>query len=783
MRALRQSSVFGAVLSVGLFLLGVSCRTQQPAKQATSADRIYRFDDQLETAASVSAANVSTAARVTDPVVWKNFYTEKDATWELLRGNMGLRDGDLIVKGDGGSPVIVSPKAFPIDWSLFESVQIRMMAEGGSEVKIKIGDVEMKRKLAPPKQYQVYRFDVNIEVPRGSRPLAIMPTDSPIHLAAIDFIELVPRRTSFPKAASRHFTGKRDEYRNTIYAHSPSTISYEVRVPEKGLLSFGVGVAEKGKSVTFRVLADGSSTPLYSKSLDDPDIWADASVDLSAFAGRSTKLVFETSSASQGAVGMWANPLLTARAPKARPNVLVYLVCSLRPDHTSLYGYTRETTPFLKRLGASSVVFDDAQAQAPWTKASVPSLLTSLYAYTHGIAHDTDAIPQGATTMAETLRAAGYVTASVVTNPFAGRVSGLEKGVDYLMEYAVVHRQRTDEIDRGTDSGALNKVIIPWLEQHRDEPFFLYAHATDPHAPYRPPAGFEEKFANPAESAAFDRDYDRLRDKLQYGGGATISRANSKAKGINPDSFLRRAIDRYDGEILHNDHSLEVLVNKLKELGLLDNTLLVVLSDHGEEFWDHGWTAHGHSLYQELTHSVLVMSNSRLLTTPRRVPDTVQLIDLMPTLIEMLGIQPKGIIQGQSLVPLLKGQSLMRKVPVMSSKPRHPLAKPTGFVPENRTGTFAIWDGPWKLLYRDQARLAGLPEVELYDRRGDRGETTNVAAQNPDVVKKLRAEIDRWMKAQDQIKKLLGPGGTTTLDKQSIERLRSLGYLGGKSSQ
>ena len=148
-----------------------------------------------------------------------------------------------------------------------------------------------------------------------------------------------------------------------------------------------------------------------------------------------------------------------------------------------------------------------------------------------------------------------------------------------------------------------------------------------------------------------------------------------------------------------------------------------------------------------------------------------------------LGIQPKGIIQGQSLVPLLKGQSMMRKVPVMSSKPRHPLAKPTGFVPENRTGTFAIWDGPWKLLYRDQARLAGLPEVELYDRRGDRGETTNVAAQNPDVVKKLRAEIDQWLKVQDQIRKLLGPGGETTLDRQSIERLRSLGYLGGKPSQ
>src|SRR5215468_8423315 len=130
-------------------------------------------------------------------------------------------------------------------------------------------------------------------------------------------------------------------------------------------------------------------------------------------------------------------------------------------------------------------------------------MMTSLYSFTHGISMDTDTIPKGATTLAEQMRAAGYVTASTIANPFAGRVTGLERGFDYLMEYPVVQRQRTDAVDRGTDSAALNRVVYPWLERHRYEPFFLYVHSTDPHAPYRPPAEFERKYADPSETAAF----------------------------------------------------------------------------------------------------------------------------------------------------------------------------------------------------------------------------------------------------------------------------------------
>jgi arylsulfatase A-like enzyme len=727
----------------------------------------------------VSAPVVSSFTLITEPIIWHNFFTERDLTWMLLRGRIGYRKGDLVVKGENNTPVIVSPKDPPISWSLFEAVQIRMLAEGGKEIKIKIGDQEFKQKLGPPRQYNVYRFDFNIDAPVGSRTLAIMPTDSLNDLAAISSIELVPRKTSFTQAAGRQIFGKREEYRDTLYAHSPSTVTFEVPIPKEARLHFGMGTTEKNSPVTFRVVADGDNQ-LYSKTVTDADAWEDADVDLAPYGGRNMKLAFTTSAEKPGTVGLWANPLLTTRVPKNRPNVLIYMIDTLRADHTSLYGYARDTTPFLKKLGAQGLVFEDCQAQATWTKPSTASLMTSLYSFTHGISLDSDTIPKGATTLAEQLRAAGYVTASVVSNPFAGRLTGLQRGFDYMSEWAVVQRRRTDAEDRATDSAALNKVVFPWLEQHRDEPFFLYAHATDPHAPYRPPAGFEEKFANPAETPEFNRNYIKLRDKAQYGGGTVISRALCAKSGVNPDRFIHRAIDRYDGEVLHNDWSLQQLVDKLKQIGVLDNTLIVVVSDHGEEFWEHGWTAHGHSLYQELTHGVFIMWNPKLIPTPRRVAEPVQLIDVMPTVLDLVGLKIPDVVQGQSLAAFAKGQPFQRRGPVMTSRYAHPHTKPNGFVPENRTDTVALLDTNWKLIYRDKAKEVGMNKVELYDRRTDRGEAKNIAGEHPQEVSRMMTEIGKWLDAEKQIKSLLGRGAKATMDPKTLEQLRSLGYIGGK---
>ena len=741
---------------------------------------LYRFDDQLKSA-TVAASQVGQTAVLAPPMVWKTF--TQDTTWQLVRGRVGIRAGEMIVKGEGSSPVILAPKEVSVDWSRYETIQIRMMAEGGSQIGIRIGDYELKDKLAPRGEYQVYSFEVGLNMPTYGRPLAIMPTDSVNALVSISSIELLPRRLRFTEAAGRQNIGKQEEYRNTLYAAAPSSLDFELAVPAGGgRLAFGMGVIDQ--PVTFRISAGRPGRTLFSKLLSDPQQWEDSEVDLAAYAGRTIRLNFQTESAARGAVGLWANPLLTTTGGKRRPNVLIYMVDTLRANHTSLHGYNRRTTPFLSKLAGEGIVFEDCQAQATWTKPSVASLMTSLYSFTHGISMDTDTIPKGATTLAQQMRAAGYVTASVIANPFAGRVTGLERGFDYLMEYPVVQRQRTDAADRGTDSAALNRVVFPWLERHRHEPFLLYVHSTDPHAPYRPPSEFEKKYANPAETPAFNREYGAMRELRQYGGGAVVGRKDLVAKGVNPEQWIRQAVDRYDGEIEHNDRSFAALIGKLAELRVLDDTLVVFVSDHGEEFLDHGWTGHGHSLYDELTHSVWLMWNRKLLPAPRRIKEPVQLIDVMPTLLELTGIRPEGIMQGVSVMPLIKGLALNRRQPVMSSRLRYPNVRPSGFVPENQTGSFARIDAQWKLISRDQAQQAGLPAVELFDRRADPAETKDLAAQRPELVKRQLAEIHQWIEAQKQIRQHLGgSGGRSTLDRQTLERLRSLGYIGGKAER
>ena len=158
------------------------------------------------------------------------------------------------------------------------------------------------------------------------------------------------------------------------------------------------------------------------------------------------------------------------------------------------------------------------------------------------------------------MRAAGYVTVSVVTNPFAGKTSGLQRGFDYMMEYPVVHRYRSEAADRGSDSAALNTVLFSWLERHRNEPFFLYAHSTDPHAPYR----YHPEYA---------------------------SRLGIRGRGEPPKA------DRYDTEIAETDHAIGRLLEAFAKARPGDPPLVVFASDHGESLGEHGTWGHGRDLY------------------------------------------------------------------------------------------------------------------------------------------------------------------------------------------
>ncbi len=521
--------IFSRLLMILLLVLCASCgrAPQLASRQKSNPEpeaavfRPYRFDDQLQNAV-VTAASGRSSALAAEPIVWRNFLSEKDLTWILLRGNMGYRRGDMILKGDNNTPVILAPRKPAIAWDLYQAVQIRMLAEGGETIKIKVGDQEFQQKIGPLKQYNTYRFDIHIETGASVRPLAIMPTDSLDSLVAIQSIELIPRKTEFPEAAGRAMLGKREEYRNAIFVHSPSSLVYKVLIPSNARLHFGMGVAARERCDFSR--DGGLGGDFLEDRCEFGRLGRRRGGSVRNMPGARLGLLSKPVGRA-GSSGVWANPLFTTTAPKQRPNVLLYMIDTLRADHASLYGYARDTTPYLKKLGAQGLIFDDCQVQATWTKPSVASMMTSLYSFTHGIRHDDDTIPKGSTTLAEQLRAAGYVTASMVANPLAGRLTGLQRGFDYLSEWQAVGRFVNEKEDRATDSAALNRIVFPWLERHRDEPFFLYAHATDPHAPYRPPAAFEAKFANPAETAQFDRDFSKVENMAVQRGGFGVNRA------------------------------------------------------------------------------------------------------------------------------------------------------------------------------------------------------------------------------------------------------------------
>lgn len=768
----------------GSFVAAVVCLALVPVCSRASAQAavpsaagppVYRLDENFARAV-VDAPRTASRILLAEPVRWT--WKEQKLTWDIVRGRIGFKQGQLIVKGEGASPVIISPSNPPVDWSRYRSLRVRMIAEAGNEIKVKLGELELKHKLAPPMQWSEYVFDLRSTASGVTTPLAVMPTDDLNAPVAIEFIELLPREAESAAAAGVTDVGKRDVYRRALFARAASSIVYFPPVPKGARLRAGLGLASAAP-VTFRVLAGSPEKELFSLTLKDPNEWSEVEVDLSAYAG-APRIILRTESRVRDAVGLWAAPRITSGAAPARPNVLLYIVCTLRPDHTSLYGYARDTTPFLKKLSASGVVFEDCQSQAPWTKPSVASILTSLSPYAHGLVNEEDTIPKGAITMAERLRAAGYITAGIVANPFAGRASGLDRGFDYMMEYPVVQRHRSDAADRGTDSAAINRAIFPWLERRGGEPFFLFVQSTDPHAPYRPPAGFERKFGDPGDNPAFDRMYGKLRDIRAYGGGATVTRAEMTGRGIDPASYIPQATMRYDAEVAHNDRSIELLLAKLKETGALGRTLVVVASDHGEEFWEHGFGAHGHSLYSELIHTVLMFWNPAMLPSPRRVREPVTLTDIMPTVLDLVGAQAAPTQQGQSLAPLLKGAAFTRARPIIAVKLALPGAKPSTGVPENLTDTFARIDARWKLIYRTQPARAGLKELELYDRSADSADRADVAAQHAGMAARMKAEIVRWTESQQAVKERLGKRGTSTLDAETLKRLRSLGYLGGK---
>ena len=335
-----------------------------------------------------------------------------------------------------------------------------------------------------------------------------------------------------------------------------------------------------------------------------------------------------------------------------RPHILLYVADTLRADHLGTYGYGggygghgESPSPSLDDFAEDATVFTRAFAQSSWTKSSMASIFSGLTPERHGTNGRDSALPSALVTLSEQLKDLGYDTAGLVTNPNLTDAFGFAQGFttyEFLGE---------EDRERGyVRADLLTSRAIEWLSgRESDEPFFLYLHAMDPHDPYL---------------ANGERDRERV-NGFEVG-SMEFMKALEESRLSPPDDIHAQLTELYDAEIRFNDEQFGRLMDSLRELGWYEDLLIVFLSDHGEEFAEHGWWRHGKTLYQEQLHIPLIVKWPKREASGRRVDAVAQHVDLIPTLLDYLGESPRSGLSGRSLLPLVEGSEEKTSRPVTS---------------------------------------------------------------------------------------------------------------------
>jgi arylsulfatase A-like enzyme len=498
-----------------------------------------------------------------------------------------------------------------------------------------------------------------------------------------------------------------------------------------------LGTQAAALAFTVTAVEEGRETQIHHAVLDtshrvEDRKWVAQRADLSALAGRTVRFRFAARLADGqpgASLPVWGDPVVLA--PRPRPplvdivrarmrrllarasslvgsgrstfpgsNVLVIAIDTLRADHLGCYGYPRPTSPRIDALAAESVVFSTAISQSPWTLPSFASILTGLLPSVHrageGQGFTRTSLDTRLTTLGTELHRAGWRTGSFVSNSFAGESVGLAEGCETIYE--------------SSDSESAVREATAFLRTNARERFFAFVHLIDPHHPYEPPVEDAALFLDPTY---------RGRVGVHFGPAMSVPLDFTAAD-------RQRVIDLYDGEIHASDRLVGELVDLLRELDVLEQTIVVVVSDHGEELFDHGLNGHGHTLYDELLHVPLLIRFPDG-ASARRVDAQVRTMDLFPTILDALGLPVPPNLQGMSRMPLVRGGA----------------APPGG---EAAFSEFLFFPPEQKAVRRDGLKLIYVPltnETKAFDIASDRREQVNVAQQRSADVDSLRTVLER----------------------------------------
>lgn len=637
-----------------------------------------------------------------------------------------------------------------------------------------VGCGESQRKGRVPEEVSVLKERVLLTLFSKDKPFEQIKGTSTWQSGDVQIASWDPRAVSVTCGAAY------GTHRWSLYAHAPTTVTFPpIRVGKDAHLRFGYyllpGAYEKGTDgASFRVWC---ATEVTGKGLCifEGECGADselrgvqrAEVPLPVQRGEEVRLSFETDPGPSGQNvadwTAWEMPVLRWHRkvkPKLNtgPNAILFTLDTLRADRLSCYGYQRKTSPNIDALASQGTLMTHAYAQTTTTVPSHISIMTSKYLNEFGIyGQAEDPLPACYRTLAESLKDAGYTTAGFLAAGFMRHAwTGLGQGFDTFVECPV-----------GTlDGEYIVNSAIDWLAAHHGERFFAWIHLYDCHVPYHPPDPFRERFVDRRAAYAPELDPSML-----------PKRDDEPFERLNRDYYS----DCYDGAVAYTDHQVGRVVSVLRDLDVLDKTLIVIAADHGECLGEHSIYFDHVSLYEPNVRVPLILYRPGHVPAGKHFSELCENVDVYPTVLDLLGAEMRGRLSGRSLLPVWSGRDRGRE----------------GVTAEHTLHAAVSWrTEEWTYLYQPvadeavRAKSEGWTEgppgqwvlhakkEELYNRREDPDELYDKSDSASEVLEELQGDCAEWVEACDKAWEAQGmEPGSATVDPTRIKQLRALGYV------
>jgi len=743
----------------------------------------YRLDDQLAEARVITAPKIDKGG---DGGVLYRLEFDDAARSGLVApsGDIGQQSENGFVRVTSNSELAYLTNEVPIAVRQEDVGDIIIRARAGDQTRLMLGWSKNDAAKDPFKnrieitleksaEFRTYVINARTVLKRGlggADPVAhiyLRPSSMAGAAVEIDFIRFVSKQSLYLAAVNgTAYETIGGELRRALYMLPDQHLSFRITVPQDmPRLTYGQGILVSGEPVRFSVtVTEGDKTvTVQDVEMTGNERWQDHTIDLTPWAGRTVEIGLRAEAPHSNVVAFWSNPIVRSK-PKDPVNVVMILEDALRADYLSTYGFERQTSPNKTRLIAErGVVFEHAFSQATKTRPSIPALMTGLYPTATGVWHWSDILSDRYLTLAEILRSQGFTTASFIQNGNGGPYAGLHQGFDVL---------RDETLMGNAAEAVLGKPTFEWLGQHKDENFFLHLHVVDPHGPYEPQPPFDEWF---------------IADK---GKGSPV-KARTPAhepEGMSETTDMGRRA-RYAGEIKHNDSLIPGLLDRLEELGLAENTLVVFLADHGEYMGEHGFWEHQPPSLTPVIRVPLMMIYPKRFTQPKRISENVQLIDVMPTILDIVGIERSDLLlQGDSLVDLIEGLDTSRwqdRVVVAE--------EPTAMLKEAPCPCASLLFRDWHVVASTDMRLRmplvrrlpptpkAILQMRVFNFHDDPTEEKFSPSFFPDLyLRWLQYDASSRLREAGTIiheKLTADENANTRLDPETLEHLRGLGYV------